>query len=526
MRNTVILFRGSSYNEDAQKVVLVPLSLISLSSVIKPFHSIILDGNIHSEAVCFNKIEDRLDEVLCVGISALTGTEVASGLRFASMVKEKAPHVPVIWGGWHVSCLPEESMENPYIDAVVIGPGQKIFPEIVRRISQGDSFENLEGVVTKNTKKSEIKSIQHGKFDLHNYPLPAFDVIDMDFYKRESLSILPYPEINGIKLTGYLYYVTSFGCPFSCGYCCNHSIFRNKWYGYSIDAVLDQLGWLITEKGFNCIAIIDAEFFFKMDRLEYFCDEIIIRGYKFVWDAQASVKSINRMAKKGLLLKLREAGCWRLNIGAETGSNDMLNYINKKITIEDIIECAHALKDSGITGCFNFLFGLPYEKYSDILGSFSLAYQLKKINPDSPLPISFYTPFPNTPIYHDAVKCGFVAPKNIEEWGQYKTSYIELADEIPWRNIKLEKLIYDVLTFYLPLAIPGNLRRGTITMFREKMEKSPWHVFLHWISKIADYRMRHVNFRIRFERKLYNLYCGLSNKQSYRSGKWSINEDD
>lgn len=521
----MVLFRGRSYNDDAQKVVLPPLSLISLSAAIKPYAAMILDGNVLSEEECFRRVESCIHDIVCVGISALTGPEIASGLRFAEMVRKKAPDIQIIWGGWHVSCLPEESIQNKYVDAVVVGLGQKTFPEMIRCISEGRKFDDIAGVVTKD-ESGKIKYNETLKFDLHDYPLPEFAALDVDLYRRESLAILPYPEINGIKLTGYLYYVTSFGCPFSCGYCCNHLVFKNKWYGYSIDTVIDQLGWLVTEKGFNCVAVIDAEFFFKTDRVEYFCDEIIRRGYKFVWDAQASVRSIIRIAKKGLLPKLRKAGCWRMNIGAETGSNDMLNYINKKIKVEDIVESAHLLRDSGIVGCFNFLFGLPCEKHSDLIDSFSLAYRIKKINPDSPLPISFYTPFPSTPVYYDVLKAGFRAPSSLEEWGSYETSYIGMANSIPWRDEKKERLVYDVLTFYLSLAVPGNLKRGTITMLKQKLEKSPFRVLLWLVSKIADYRMRHMNFHLRFERKVYDAYCRIMKKKQYKSGKWTISEDE
>lgn len=526
MKNTVILYRGSSYTDSAQKVVLVPLTLISLASVLKDYNTIILDGNVSSEENCFSNVKQCIDSIICVGISSMTGPEIASGLKFAAMIRDNFPQIPIIWGGWHVSCLPEESIQNPYVDAIVVGLGQKVFPEIVRRISEDKSFEDIEGVTSMSANGRKRSNPQFSKHDLSDVPLPEFDKLDLELYRRESLSILPYSKINGLKLTGYVFYVTSFGCPFSCNFCSNKAVFKHHWYGYSVDAVLDQLGWLITEKGFNCIAIIDAEFFFKIDRVEYFCDEIIKRGYKFVWDAQSSIKSILRMAKKGLLSKLHKAGCWRMNIGAETGSEEMLNYINKKVRLEDIYECSRAIKASGITGCFNFLFGLPMEKLSDLMESFSMAYQLKKTNPDSPLSISFYTPFPGNPIFQDSVKAGFVIPRSLKEWGNYKTSYIALSDDIPWRKKELEGLVYDVLTFYLPMAVPGNLKRGTISMFKNKLEKSPYKNLLYLLHKISDYRMRNMIFQFRFERYLFDLYCKLFNRPSYMSGKWDVSEDE
>lgn len=504
------------------KVILMPLSLISLVAVLPDWHSIILDGNLCSEEECFRSIENDLHDVICVGISALSGPEISSGLRFAAMVRSRVPTVPIIWGGWHVSCLPEESLRNPYVDAVVIGPGQKAFPEIVRRIEHGERYHDIPGVMTIAKDGAMRGSLPREPVDLSSCPPPAFERLHLERYRQESIFILPYPAIDGTKLTGYLYYVTSFGCPYACGFCSNAAVYRQRWSGYSIDAVLNQLEWLVRAKGFNCVAIIDAEFFFQHDRVEHFCNEVIARDLRFVWDAQASVKSILRLEDKGLLPKLRQAGCWHANVGAESGSAEMLRYMNKGIRVEDTLRCAQALKNCGIVGSFNFLFGLPPEKESHLYESFTLAYQLKNIDPDSPLPVSFYSPLPGNAIFDDAIKAGFRAPANLEEWGRYNPSYASLAEHVPWRRPEWEKLVYDVITFYLPMGVPGNLMRGTITMFKQKLKQSPYRMVLRLASKLAEYRMRHHQFRFRFERIIFDLYWKLLRKPAYSSGRWNV----
>ncbi|MBT6046984.1 MAG: hypothetical protein HOG49_09195, partial [Candidatus Scalindua sp.] len=76
MSKTVVLFRGSCYTDDSQKVILPPITLISLAPMISPSPSIILDGNVKSEEDCFLEIKESLDSTLCIGISAITGPEV------------------------------------------------------------------------------------------------------------------------------------------------------------------------------------------------------------------------------------------------------------------------------------------------------------------------------------------------------------------------------------------------------------------------------------------------------------------
>jgi len=492
----VILFRGNAYQSEEEKVYLIPLSLLSLAaSLHEP--PVILDGNVHSETECCRLIDG---DILCVGISALTGPEVASGLRFAKLIRERHPEVPIIWGGWHVSCLPQQSIKNPYVDAVVVGLGQEMLSVMVSGLKEG---RNLQG----------IHYASH--FDLANFPLPAFHLIDMEFYRRESLLLLPYPEIDGQKLTGYLYYVTSFGCPHACGFCSNNTLFHHRWAGYAIDKVVQQLNWLADEKGFNCVALNDAEFFHRVDRVEYFCDHV--QG--FVWDAQASVKSILYLESKDLLSKIRKSGCWHMNVGIESGSAELLKYMNKGISTDDILRVASALKNNGIVGCYNFLFALPAEQEASLNDSFDLAYRLKEINADSPLPVSFYSPLPDNPIFQDSIQRGFQSPQSLEEWGNYNPSYGRLNPALPWGQRRREKLIYNVMTFYLPMAVPGNLMRGTITSFKQKVERS---AILRLISKVARFRMDQRWFSFPFERLFFDLHCWLMHKTSYVSGRWKL----
>lgn len=150
MKNKVILFRGRSSVDNSQKIPLVPLSLISLASVIQPdFVPIILDGDVKSEGELRQELDNHVDETICIAISALTGPQITDGLSFSSYAREKNPAMPIIWGGWHVSSLPEESIDETIIDAIVVGLGQIALPEILHRIRKGQRYDDINGVLTK-----------------------------------------------------------------------------------------------------------------------------------------------------------------------------------------------------------------------------------------------------------------------------------------------------------------------------------------------------------------------------------------
>jgi len=103
MNKKVVLFRGCSYTGKGRNIALLPLPLLSLSSNIKQYESIILDGNVKSYKELFESIKSSLDDIFCIGISALTGPEVATGVEFAKLIRSIKPNIPIVWGG--VACL-------------------------------------------------------------------------------------------------------------------------------------------------------------------------------------------------------------------------------------------------------------------------------------------------------------------------------------------------------------------------------------------------------------------------------------
>ena len=89
-----------------------------------------------------------------------------------------------------------------------------------------------------------------------------------------------------------------------------------------------------------------------------------------------------------------------------------------------------------------------------------------------------------------------------------------------------QKVVLLPLSLASLAAVPGNMKRGTITTFKEKLRKSPYRKLLYLFHKIADRRMRNMFFEFRFERMIFDLYCKLFRKPQYMSGKWKIDDDD
>ncbi len=523
-KNTVVLFKGKSYPDDSlrdqRRTAIIPNALIAIAAPLRDagWRVEIVDQHDPVEKV-YAALKPILGRAVCVGISALTGHEIAEGLRLSRLIKESHPELPIIWGGWHVSILPDESIKSACVDIVVRGLGQIVFPKLVNALANGQDLAGIPGVLFK--KDSRVIRTQEDKSaGLADVPLPAFDLLDLDFYREQSLMLRRKPVINQIPITGYLYYVTSFGCPCQCAFCCNDVLFQRRSYAYPVEKVVDQLKWLVEEKGFNSIGLIDANFFVNIERVKRFCQLIIEKKIPFVWDAQMHVDDILRYEKKGVLKLLKDSGCYRVNVGSESGSQEILDYIRKNITVEQTIESARLLKKYDIEAAYNFLFRLPkVEEHRHLNESFRLAQALKEIDPEISLPVSFYVPFPGTPMYRDALARGLQMPDTLEGWGDFDSNYDRASRQsFAWRSAEREDLITRVMMFYIPLAVPGNMHRGTLVRVRDKMKTSKFRVFIwagHWLAKL---RLKYAFFGFPFEIGIYKFFHNLRGGQEYVPG--------
>jgi len=520
MKNSIVLFKGRPFDPKYQEFnnfpYRAPLTLLSLASPLiqEGFNVIVIDHRLDID-VALKKIESVLDDLLFIGVSVLTGFEIADGLHISEMLKKKDPTIPSIWGGWHVCCLPEETLEDPRVDIVVKNIGQNILVNIAKRLQNNiNNFSDIPGVFTKNEKTcqqtfTDSKNIT----SLQNIPLPAYELIDLEYLRKESTSLLSDDEYKGLKLTGSIDYVTSFGCSNRCSYCCNPKVYGSSWFDYPVEKVVQQIKWLYDEKGFNHFNFIDAEFTMRYKHLKLLLEKLISENIDICWSAQAAVSGILNLQKHGLLPLVEKSGCYRLAIGAESGSERILKYMNKKQTVNTIIQAANLLKDNNIPASFNCLTGLPVvETFDDIYKTFHMAFELKKISSEFSFPIAFYTPLPGSDMFEDSINSGFIAPQSLEEWGKYSTSYNSISEKIPWRNLKKEKLVKHFITFYLPLSVPGNITRGTVTYLKKHLKEHPlrWLIFIG--HKLSLFRIKHSWFKIPFEYYLFNLYqrfCGL-----------------
>jgi radical SAM superfamily enzyme YgiQ (UPF0313 family) len=321
-----------------------------------------------------------------------------AALCTAGDIKQLDPGVWTCVGGPYPTAAPEACLADGggAVDAVVAGEGEETVVEIVDRLGSGGDPTDIAGLtawkdgqVVRNPPRPLIA-------DLDSLPFPARELLgDRSRY-------VPAPATYRRKPVAII--TTSRGCNRRCLFCFQmdkerKSGVRGVRYR-SVENVLEEIE-LCLRQGYREIKFIDDSVAADSGRAMRLTDEIQRRGLDFTWFASVCANQ----ADEGLFRAMKDAGCWAILIGGESGVQKNLNTIRKGATLDQIRAAVGAAKAAGLHVTVPFMFGIPGETFEDALETIDFAVSL---NPDL---ANFHaiTPFPGTPLHDRAAEYGTVS---------------------------------------------------------------------------------------------------------------------
>ncbi|MFC1510431.1 B12-binding domain-containing radical SAM protein [Candidatus Omnitrophota bacterium] len=378
---------------------------------------------------------------ICVGFSAMTGTQIQFALEAAKLTREiLGADVPLVWGGPHPSGMAAQTLENMFVDIVVVGEGDITFIELVDALKAEKNLRDIKGIgyIESNqvvlTEERELLDME----TLLPVPWELIDVekyIHRDFYLHGTTRSLDIGQ-------------TSRGCPYQCGFCSSATLRKRKWRAMSVEKSLKVI--LDPVKRFNLdgIWIRDDEFYIDRKRTKEICKGIIDSGVKIRWYTSGTrIDVFNRSTTEEIEL-IKKSGADTLKFGAESGSNRILKLIKKGIRVEDTIKANLKAKEYGIIPVFALMIGFPTETFEDINQTIDLFVRLKKDNPLAKFEvIATFGAMPQTPLYPLALEHGLNPPKNLEGWISWLFDEYDLkGDKLAWFN-KRERMYIGNITY-------------------------------------------------------------------------------
>ena len=433
----IILFFPKSEEKD---VVLLPASVLMVAApLVKADYKVkIIDQRIDKDwkKILLGELEKK---PLIFGVSALTGRQILNGLEASKLVKENS-NVPVAWGGVHPSLLPEQTLENKYIDFVVVGEGEETFLELVNTLKKNVGYT-----------MSHILNPQGEFIDLNKLLEIPYHLISVENYIEKKSYATGKP---GRDIALY----TSRGCPHRCGFCYNKEFNKRKWRGKSAEKVVQEMKKLIKDYRINSFEIEDDEFFVDIERARKICELIIKENLDIEIFTSCRVNYVaNSMDDKYLKLLYR-AGFRTLAFGVESGSERMLDLMHKDITIEQVFETIRRLKKAGINSKYYFMAGFPSETIEDLYKTTDLIQKMKQLDPQIRIPAwRVFTPYPGTDLYELAIKEGWKPPQTLEEWADYDFNTVRM----PWVKGKKKRIIKNLSFLINYLEMGKTTGQGT-----------------------------------------------------------------
>jgi radical SAM superfamily enzyme YgiQ (UPF0313 family) len=405
----------------------IPLGLLSLATVLHQdrFDVEILDVNSLSSDPTFRSVPDAIIERNpdIVGFSTMCNFYFEL-TKFAETVKDRRPHINILFGGVHASNVDRETMEIfPQVDVVVRGECDHNISRIMASIGDPGAMSRIPGLTFRDGGTIVRTPDSHPVMDLNSLPLPDYGL----FPSTQLLDFIPIDVGRG--------------CPFTCAYCVSNKMAEGTFRQRSVENVTKIAQTLVSD--------------FKMKRLRFehdlltlnrnwileLCDALIAEKLDIRWGCLSRVDTVD----DDILSRMAQAGCDEIFFGIETGSSNMQKLVKKKLKLNRAPEIVGKACELGILATCGFIVGFPQEQIDDVAQTMRLMLELYFAgNRDQvELHLRLLVPFPGSPLYEQYGNA-LALDRHLSDFSIYPSTPVDME------FIKKYPQVFSPLYYYSP----------------------------------------------------------------------------
>lgn len=355
--------------------------------------------NLNSDNEIWHEIENVIKNVRpkIVGISVFTEA-LGSAKKLIDIIRFIFPDVVIVVGGPHAEIDPEYLLHNLHVDYVIKGDGEKSFYDLAYALINNKDPHVILG---DNISNRVICAV---RIDVEKLPIPKIEYhYNYNRYRKVG------SKLNLSTSRG--------GCIYSCKFCyCSKYKYALRFR--SPKSVVDEIAYYVNNYQTKKIFFVDDTFTLNQEYVKDICRLMIGKKIMVSWTCTTRAKQID----PELLCLMKRAGCKSIHIGVESGSPRILELIDKKINVDDVINAVKMIKDSRIECRLFFMAGLPTETPYDLRCTMDL---ISQVNPDETI-MSMYVPIPGTPLY-DLI-CNQFYPLDQIDWTTFS------RDQLPYHS--------------------------------------------------------------------------------------------
>jgi len=343
-----------------------------------------------------------------IGITTFT-VSVLSSYELASEIKKIFKGIKIVIGGPHITSNPDDLLKHPEIDIAVIGEGEITFKELIETMEKREDMDKVKGIAYNVKGKVFFTGPREYIPDLDILPFPARRLLPMHLYR---------PQPSDQKRLPKSSMISSRGCPYRCIFC-DKNVFKNLYRSFSPKYIISEMSHLVREYKIKDIAFVDSIFTPSRQRVSKIVEEIKDSNLDVTWTCAVRADVLD----KDILKKMKDAGCWRVRFGIESGNDEVLKFIKKGITKHQIKKVASWAYELDLEPKAFFMIGhlIDTKKTIEETIDFACALPLKDIT------VQINTPLKNTVQYQLVQKYGRLTAEDLTEYSFWRPVFLPNA---------------------------------------------------------------------------------------------------
>lgn len=344
-------------------------------------------------------------------------------------VKRINPKIVTIGGGAGYTAQPELLSRLTKPDYAVLGEGEETTCELMKTLAEGGDVKSVRGIIYR-TKNGYVKTPERPLIkDINQIPFPCYDGFGVEEYfgEQNDYSEATHFDYAVGKKPRIMPIIFGRSCPYNCRFCF-HTVGRT-YRARSFENFFAEVESMIEQYHITGIMIMDEFFGVRKETVMEFCDRI--EKYGLQWFAELRVDCVD----EEMLRRMKASGCTNLLLGLESINQDILDDMNKQITVEQIKTTMESAYNSGLNISGNFIIGSPLETLDSFYETFDWWNKHRKLR----INLLFLQLYPGTQYYKDAVKNGLVYSE--EAFLEQRIPEINVTKMNPYEWDKVRRII-------------------------------------------------------------------------------------
>jgi radical SAM superfamily enzyme YgiQ (UPF0313 family) len=408
-----------------------PLAILSIAAVLEGKEDFtIVDGNLDTNpSSTLDKIA-ATSSVEVLAVSVMPGPQMVAAITLCKEFRRKHPRIPIVWGGYFPSLYTDATLNAAYVDYAIRGQGEDTLLELLEAVRGPRKLTEVRGLSFKDAFGLHVHNPERPLRSPNDFPT-------LPYHRLESVERYLLPTFLG-KRTAVHH--ASIGCPFRCQFCGVVPIFDGRQKTEAPERTAEVLGYLQRKFAIDAVQFYDNNFFLNESHARRQAE--LLTPLNLKWWAEGRIDTFLRYSDKALR-EIRRSGATMIFFGAESGSNEVLEQMNKKITAEQTLELAARIREFHIIPEFSFVVGNPNAPAEDTRQTIEFVRKIKRLNPDAEIIVQHYIPTPHPDGMYGHVEGKIQFPQTPDEWGSERWYNFTIRQDprLPWLPGRIKRRI-------------------------------------------------------------------------------------